>query len=281
MLKPSGHKRRPQPEEGSRSGDEIAARAAVALLYVTALVAGSSIAGSLALRFLEVPDWDYQAVSRWSGVLGIIAGAGASALWMGLRQGWRNAALLLGLCVLVAGGADAVGVMTGVPFGRYTYTDQLGPKAAGLVPYVIPLAWFMMAYPALHIAHWLLKRALPQAALAGALLTLWDLALDPAVTARWPAWVWQGAGGLYGVPLTNFGGWLLVGTAVSGAYLRLAGAWRPDSSGLPVALYGVQGTFAAALALLADRPLAALLWLAGACALGLGVRARRQTQPGE
>ena len=48
----------------------------------------------------------------------------------------------------VAGGggliAEAVGVATGIPFGRYTYTGTLGPEVLG-VPVIVPMAWVMMA----------------------------------------------------------------------------------------------------------------------------------------
>ena len=41
---------------------------------------------------------------------------------------------------------------TGWVYGPYHYTDQLGPKFLGLVPYLIPVAWFMMSYPSFVIA---------------------------------------------------------------------------------------------------------------------------------
>jgi uncharacterized membrane protein len=34
----------------------------------------------------------------------------------------------------------------------YHYTALLGPKFLGLVPYLIPAAWFMMNYPSFVIA---------------------------------------------------------------------------------------------------------------------------------
>ena len=69
--------------------------------------------------------------------------AHASA-WLGARSG---------LALLAAAGgvglaAEAVGVTTGRPFGHYAYAGTLGPQVLG-VPLVVPLAWTMMAYPAL------------------------------------------------------------------------------------------------------------------------------------
>lgn len=61
----------------------------------------------------------------------------------------------------VAGGvgllAEAAGLRTGVPFGRYEYAATLGPQLLG-VPVVVPLAWLMMAYPALLVGRRLTRR---------------------------------------------------------------------------------------------------------------------------
>jgi uncharacterized membrane protein len=71
------------------------------------------------------------------------------------HAGWAfgaRAAAVTGLC---AGGlgllAESVGVATGFPFGSYRYASSLGPALMG-VPLVVPLAWAMMAYPAVLLA---------------------------------------------------------------------------------------------------------------------------------
>ncbi len=81
-------------------------------------------------------------------------------------HGLAGAAVLIG----VAGGgglvAEAVGVATGSPFGHYAYTGTLGPELLG-VPVVVPLAWVMMAWPALVVARTLVARG-PAVAAVGA-----------------------------------------------------------------------------------------------------------------
>jgi putative membrane protein len=110
--------------------------------------------------------------------------------------------------------AEAVGVATGAPFGRYEYGDALGPKLVG-VPLLVPLAWTMLAYPCL-----LLGRRLGRhhgtpgvAAFGGAALAAWDLFLDPQMVAE-GHWTWRypepALPGVPGVPLTNYAGWILV-----------------------------------------------------------------------
>lgn len=128
------------------------------------------------------------------------------------RGGWAAAALLV-----VGGGglvAEAVGVATGVPFGRYDYAGSLGPALLG-VPLVIPLAWIMMAWPAWLVALRLARgRGRPARVAVGALaLASWDLFLDPQMVDA-GHWRWAdpvpSLPGVPTVPLTNYAGWLLV-----------------------------------------------------------------------
>jgi hypothetical protein len=64
-------------------------------------------------------------------------------------------------------GAELVGVATGRPFGRYAYSDRLGPRICG-VPLLAAGAWTLMARPAWVVAGLLApsRRAAPTARLA-------------------------------------------------------------------------------------------------------------------
>jgi putative membrane protein len=86
---------------------------------------------------------------------------------------------------------ESVGVATAWIYGPYHYTDQLGPKFLGLVPYLISLAWFMMSYPSFVIADQLKpssrnpfragrwQRILAVAVTDGLVMTAWNLIMDP------------------------------------------------------------------------------------------------------
>jgi len=136
-------------------------------------------------------------------------------------RGAGTAAVLV--AVTGAGGlaVEALGVHSGVPFGRYGYTAALGPALAG-VPLVIPMAWTWMAWPAWLAAARLCPGPAPGAraariGLAGLGLSTWDLFLDPQMVAQ-GYWRWYGGGaglpGVPGVPLTNYAGWLAVAVAM-------------------------------------------------------------------
>ena len=133
------------------------------------------------------------------------------------------------LLVAVAGGgglvAEAVGVATGWPFGHYAYTGSLGPELFG-VPVVVPMAWAMMAWPALVVARTLAVRTPAVIAVGAVALTAWDIFLDPQMVAA-GHWTWfdpePGLPLVSGIPLTNYAGWLLVSAVVMAA---LNGALR-------------------------------------------------------
>ncbi len=132
--------------------------------------------------------------------------------------------------------AEAVGVRTGFPFGDYAYTGTLGPEVAD-VPVLVPLAWVMMAWPALAVARRLVgSRGRVATAVVGACaLTAWDVFLDPQMVDA-GHWVWQdptpALPGVAGIPLTNFAGWLLVSLVVVALLDRVVPRPAP---GLPAA----------------------------------------------
>lgn len=240
-----------------------------------------SLSGSYALfNGIEVPDWNYSALSYGLGIANIITGIIAAALLMGNAQGWKPTFLLLLCCAMIAGGSELLGTTTGYPFGRYEYTDRLGPKFLGHVPYLIPISWFMMLYPSLHLARQL---SLPRWSLAlgaSAILTLWDVAMDPAVTTGYQYWVWNQSGEFYGMPFINWFGWLLTGWVVAQVFLWIHPSWKPDCSWMPTVLWFTQGVFVSGLALIYQRPLAALAWAVGAVLLlgAVFLRSRKALQ---
>ncbi|MDQ6650159.1 MAG: carotenoid biosynthesis protein [Actinomycetota bacterium] len=157
-----------------------------------------------------------------------------------VSRGVRWALLLV---VLTAGGgllAEAVGTRYGVPFGAYTYADSLGRKAFG-VPLVIPLAWTMMAYPALLVGRRLCRSWALGSVVAGVALASWDLFLDPQMVEA-GHWRWAHPSpalpGVPGIPASNFAGWLAVSVAMMALLWRLLpDRGRELDDRVPSALY--------------------------------------------
>jgi putative membrane protein len=164
--------------------------------------------------------------------LSTLTGFGFAVLFAGKRFGWPRAALLTGLIVVTGLAMESLGVATGLVYGPYHYTDSLGPKFLGLVPYLIPVAWTMMMIPALVVAERVLpaglkgwKRGLALACATGVAMTAWDMAMDPMMV-KIGHWVWETNGGYFGVPLQNFWGWWLTTFLAISLFIVIA---RPKS----------------------------------------------------
>jgi len=158
-----------------------------------------------------------------------LAGFTFAFLHAGKREGWGRALCLLGLVFSVSLLFESVGVATGLIYGPYHYTNSLGPLFLGLVPYLIPVAWFMMSYPSFVIADWLIpmdwkrwRRILCVATVGGLVMTAWDLVMDPIMVAG-GHWVWDVHGAYYGIPLQNFWGWWLTVFTTFALYLLVSG----------------------------------------------------------
>jgi uncharacterized membrane protein len=143
--------------------------------------------------------------------------------------GVKQAGLLLVCVFVISLLLESVGVATGLVYGPYHYTLKLGPLFLGLVPYLIPVAWFMMSYPSMVMADWLVPsawnrwtRLLAVSAIGGLIMTAWDTVMDPVMVAG-GHWVWDAKGAYYGIPLQNFTGWWLTVFLCFLVYQLLAG----------------------------------------------------------
>jgi putative membrane protein len=157
---------------------------------------------------------------------GLAAGALAGAAG---RWGPRRAVAGFGAVTAATLVVEQLGSRTGVPFGRYAYTDRLRPQLAH-VPVAVPLAWFGMAVPAREAAVALAPVA--RVPLGAALLTAWDLFLDPQMTGE-GYWAWARPGAYRGIPLGNYAGWFLTGL---GVMALLDATVPPDGEPDPVAV---------------------------------------------
>ena len=164
-------------------------------------------------------------------MLSVVVFAVASLADAARVHGRRGVAALL--AVACGGGlvVEALGLRTGVPFGLYHYTGTLGPELVG-VPVIVPLAWMMMAWPALVVARALAQRPVAVALVGGAALASWDLFLDPQMVAA-GHWVWTdpmpALPFVPGVPLSNYAGWVVVATVMTAVLHRLVGPAAPIS----------------------------------------------------
>jgi putative membrane protein len=243
------------------------------------------------------PDWlqtpTNQAILRIGWQLGgpacVVLGALAGLLHAVGRLGGRQALAIFVVGFAVSLASELLGTATGYPFGPYSYTDQLGYKIGGLVPFNIPTSWFFMLYCSLAICGRLLPARddggskLAWAVVAGVVLTAWDVSMDPAMV-RTTHWVWHLPATadaslhgrvfltdlFYGMPLSNWIGWLLTGTVVARAMLAIVppSVWARavSPSSFPLVLYAVNGVLPIAICVRQGMVWAAVL---GTLAMGI------------
>jgi putative membrane protein len=105
------------------------------------------------------------------------------------------------------------------------YSNILGPKFLGKIPYVIPLVWTISFYCAFTMTniifnrlkttrestetisrYWFVK-IIGMGIVSGLMMASWDLICDP-VMVKIGAWSWSYSGSYYGIPLWNYEGWV-------------------------------------------------------------------------
>ena len=159
----------------------------------------------------------------------------AAFLVAGARDlGWRRVVLFVASVWPVAWLAEFSSTRIGIPFGLYHYTgDTRGLELyIADVPFMDSLSFTFLAYAAFCLARVALNgRALPGPFLAlysGVLMMALDVVIDP-LAVRGDQWFlgrifYYPDGGVYfGVPLSNFVGWVIVGAVGVGGYLALVG----------------------------------------------------------
>ncbi len=255
----------------------------VAVLYVAHLIA-LLFAVTGVLVFMAHPELilsnsliqqTFPYGERFGGMVYILLGAATLLVFGVAALGRRKTAIFFAVATLLPLTAELVGTSTGWPFGPYEYTDLLGPKVLGKVPFTIPLSWFYMGFTAYLLASAITgmlrvrRRTFWTLALGAWLLMAWDLALDPAMVRNqvFPFWQWYTHGVYFGMPLQNFVGWFLVGFLFMGLSRILWGENAPASISpwLPLGMYLANMAFAMVLSVSAG------LWLPLVIAVTLGI----------
>ncbi|GAB6880269.1 bisanhydrobacterioruberin hydratase [Halorubrum gandharaense] len=125
----------------------------------------------------------------------------------------RKAVGWVGLLIAYTYAIEHLGVRTGWPYGTFEYTISLGPMLGG-VPLALPVFFIPLVLNAYLLCLLLLgDRAangwIRLLVVATAVVTM-DVVLDPGAVALG---FWDfGGGAFYGVPLSNYAGWVLSAT---------------------------------------------------------------------
>lgn len=156
-----------------------------------------------------MPDISLQAMQIGSIISLVII---ALLTYKGLRGSVRPARAIAAMLVLgaLAIGFEYASIRYGIPYGFFTYSDVLGYKVLGLVPWTVFFGWTPLVIGAVAIADRAVHGRQRQLLCAALLLVLFDLVFDPIAVAL-GFWSWNVPGPYFGVPYINFVGWFVTG----------------------------------------------------------------------
>lgn len=143
-----------------------------------------------------------------------------SIIGLSWQLGYKRALIGIVVISLFAYLIEGFGTVTGVPYGDFDYGNALGPKIFGIVPYLLPLSYVPLVIGS--VGMFAIDRSRLRGIFSATLfLVLLDGVLDPGA-ATLGFWMWPDGGIYYGIPLSNYGGWLISGL-VSVILLTLIG----------------------------------------------------------
>ena len=129
--------------------------------------------------------------------------------------GWGRAALIAVALAAFALFIETVAIQTGLPYGRFEYGNKIGEKI-GVVPWTVAFSWSPLVLGALALGARETSSSTKLLFVATGFLLLFDGVLDPGAVQQ-KFWKYQAGGMYYGVPFSNFCGWIvsgLIGTTI-------------------------------------------------------------------
>ena len=181
----------------------------------TGLVLAFLAVGAYLMARVELPARSHL-ISAASVLVFAVPSFWALKMWLG----WADAAKLVVILGLYALGIEAFAVLTGFPYGHFGYSAHLGYKLFGMVPWTVAFAWTPLMLCSYTAARDLFVSRLRRIICSTFLLLAFDLVLDPGAVAL-GFWQYQGGGAYYGVPVSNFAGWIVSG-AIGSAITELS-----------------------------------------------------------
>lgn len=145
-------------------------------------------------------------VSLASVVVLFIPTALAAAYWLGKR----DAILLLSLLGVYAFIIESFALATGYPYGNFSYSELIGLRLLGAAPLALFFSWTPLLLAAYSVSANILDNIWARIGATTLVLVIFDFVLDPgAVYLKF--WSYSEGGWYYGVPWSNFLGWVVSG----------------------------------------------------------------------
>ena len=155
--------------------------------------------------------------SNWPEALLLVLATIGTLIALARQLPVQNVLLAALVIASIGGAAHALGAITGIPFGPFTFGSGIGAQLFGTLPWVMPLFWVVAILNSRGVARLILRPwrktrtyGFRLIGLTVVLMILLSLALDPFATRVKHYWIWMPT--IFpldwqGAPLTDFIGW--------------------------------------------------------------------------
>lgn len=185
--------------------------------------------GAFFMANVPIPA-DLHFVSAINVLLFAIPAFWAAKMWLGMR----DAILLFVVFGVLALAIETIAIITGFPYGHFGYSGLLGHRLFGYAPWTVAFAWTPLVLAAYAVAARMFSNAAVRVVAMSLVLVLFDVVLDPGAV-HLGFWKYAAGGGFYGVPISNFLGWLVSGV-IAGIVLELFTLWKKPLLPVPAQL---------------------------------------------
>jgi isopentenyl-diphosphate delta-isomerase type 1 len=162
--------------------------------------------GAFFMVNVQLPEWSHY-LSAANVLLFALPSFWALKMWLG----WQKAISLIVILGAYALSIETIAILTGFPYGHFGYSEHLGFKLFGQVPWTVAFAWTPLVLCAYAAARSLFVSRIRRIVFSTLLLLSFDLVIDPGAVLL-GFWQYPNGGVFYGVPLSNFLGWIVSGT---------------------------------------------------------------------
>ena len=156
----------------------------------------------------------------WLEALLLLLTVAGTVTALARRLPLQNVLLATFIIAVIGGAAHALGAITSMPFGPFTFSTAAGSELFETLPWCVPLIWVVAILNSRGVARLILRPWRKMSAygfwlmgLTTALTALFDFAFEPVASRVNHDWLWTPT--MFpvtwqGVPLSNFLGWLVV-----------------------------------------------------------------------
>ncbi|MCS7298529.1 MAG: carotenoid biosynthesis protein [Spirochaetia bacterium] len=236
-------------------------RTIAVLLGLTIATSIISIVGYI-LKVIILPELDTSSIENYLSQTFILLTI-VLALLIGVSAiGYERTAAIFILTFIISFLFELSSTYNGFPYGKYEYTDRMGYKLLGEVPILIPLSWFSIILPSYLIGHRLGYRGWNLVIVSSIFVLFWDLSLEYMASYIQKFWIWE-SGFFYGMPIENWGGWLLTAFIIHSLFYLLFGDEKINYSKNALLLYLTITLFSAIFSIVSGGLLPGLLTVGG------------------